>query len=122
MSVLRSITSAEVSSSFGTDTSKVPKASAGKTFGFLATNINGSVRYFHIFDKITAIQAGDVPAYSIPLPAGSAAQPTIVVISQDFFGPDGKYFNTGVAWGVSTTNATFTAATASDHNVMFHWA
>lgn len=108
---------------FGTVTKANAKASAGTVRSVAASNANASVRYLQLHNKATAPAATDVPLYSIVLPAGSASQPTLIVLGDDFFTAAGKAFGTGIGWAISTTRATFTdAATASDHAIHLHYS
>lgn len=82
-----------------------------------ATSINASLRYLQIFNQRTAPATGDTPVLVFPLPAGSATNPGYVSVTAADLGDDGLQATTGLAIGVSTTAATFTAATATDHIV-----
>lgn len=97
---------------FGTDIDIAVKTSPGLIFSLSANNANANARYLQIFNKASAPALNDVPIHSWLMPTG-----TQILIGSDFFGSNGAYCSTGVAVGVSTTNATFTAATAADHNV-----
>jgi len=101
---------------FASDVDVSAKAAAGNIFSAHAHNINASIRYLHIFNKASAPAGSDVPVFSFAIPAGTANQPGDRLIGTDFFGTAGYYLSTGVAYGVSTVNATFTAATTTDHN------
>ena len=52
---------------------------------------------------------------SIEVPPGGPSSPATVVLGEDILGR--MYFSTGVTVAWSTTEATFTAATASDHTL-----
>ena len=113
--------SPNLSSTFGSVTNANAKSTSGNLFGFSVTNENAAKRYFQLFNKSTQPSGGDTPIYSFPLPAGSGTVPSITTIGENFFGLSGKNFSSGISWGVSTTNATFTdSATASEHNVHVH--
>jgi hypothetical protein len=101
---------------FGTDVDLSVKASAGHICSVVATNINAAIRYLQIHNKATAPANPDVPILSIPISAGSATLATTLILGDDFFGRGGMALATGIAIGISTTNATFTAATTTDHN------
>lgn len=87
-----------------------------------ASNKNAAERYIQIFDKATAPIAGDVPiaAYPIPPLANSASGRFFRDYGQGF-DVGGLLLKNGLAWGVSTTAATYTAATATDHTVVATW-
>lgn len=93
------------------------KASAGSLLSVSATNINAAIRYLQVFNKATAPAGGDTAVFSFPIPAGSSTVPAVVSVARDFLGQNGHQFSTGIAVGVSTTAATFTAATTTDHVV-----
>lgn len=86
-----------------------------------ATNANAAVRYLQLYNKVTTPAGADRPLYSFPVPAGSATAPGEIIIDRTFFLDYPVKFSTGLIWAVSTTNTTYTAATASDHNVMLHY-
>lgn len=98
-----------------TDVDVSVKASAGNILSVTCSNINAAIRYLQIHNKATAPANPDVPIFSFAIPAGSATVPAMREIGRDFFGAGGYYLSTGIAIGVSTTAATFTAATTTDH-------
>lgn len=93
------------------------KASAGNLLSISCSNINAAIRYLQLHNKASAPSAGETATFSFPIPAGSGTAPSTVTIDRDFLGPNGHYFSTGIAVGVSTAAATFTAATTTDHVV-----
>lgn len=107
--------------SFGTLVTHITKASAGNVFSIAASNANAALRFFQIFNRSTALAGGETPIYSIPLPAGSATAPSVLVFDNTFFTEAGHNFATGITWGFSTTVATYTAATAADHTAHVHF-
>lgn len=109
--------SAEASTSFGALAVDTAKAAPGVVKSIYVSNMNAAVRYFQLHNKATDPVNTDVPLFSFPVPAGTATNPGTLILGQDFFTAIGTDFTTGVAWAVSSTNATLTLATASDHNV-----
>src|SRR3954452_22829039 len=105
------------STSFGTAVTAVARASAGAVVASYASNANAAVRYFQLHNVASALSGGETPITSIPIPAGTANNPGTPILMSEFYAPS-SYHGTGVTWAVSTTNATYTAATASDHNVI----
>jgi hypothetical protein len=93
------------------------KAAPGNLLSITASNINAAIRYLQIFNQTTAPVNPNVPVISIPMGAGSATAVTVVTLDQGFFGEGGLYLSAGIAIGLSTTAATFTAATTTDHSV-----
>lgn len=89
--------------------------------GFLvsvaAYNFNTAVRYLQVFDLNRAPASGDVPRMSFPIAAGSAVAPEKVELGDMILSKDGLYCAQGIALGISTAAATYTAATATDHMV-----
>lgn len=95
-------------------TKAVVKAAPGRVLHFYATNENASARWFQLHDKATDPAGTEVPIVSKKIPAGTAAVPGYL----EFRYVVPRRFSAGVAWAVSTTQATFTdAATASEHTV-----
>lgn len=103
--------------SFGTSAAVSVKAVPGMLFGVYATNQNAALRYFQVFNKSAAPATNDTPVWSFPIPAGTSTNPGVLQLPNNFFGDNGYYGSNGIAWGISTTRATFTAATAADHDV-----
>lgn len=102
--------------SIGAVTKRNVKPAPGAVGRLFASNRNAALRYFHIFAKATAPVNGDVPLESYEIPANN-------ILPLDInFGFNGMPVATGISWGISTTNATFTdSATASEHNVYLGW-
>lgn len=101
---------------FGTDVDLAVKTSAGNIYSIVATNINAAVRYIQIHNKASAPAGADVPILSLPIPAGTSTAPSERKYGSEIFGANGLYLSTGVSVGISTTEATFTAATTTDHD------
>ena len=108
--VLAATNVALTSSSLYGDVDVLAKNSAGNVYSVTACNLNAAIRYLQIHNRTTAPSNPNVPAISIPM-----VQNEKIVLGEDFFGTTGVYFDTGIAWGFSTTAATFTAATTTDH-------
>ncbi len=90
------------------------KASAGNLASLHVTNENAAVRFLMLFDKASAPIAADVPVLIFRIPIG-----TFQLIGEDFFGPNGSYFATGIAWGITSTDGNYVVAgpAAADHTV-----
>lgn len=101
---------------FGTDVDLSVKASPGNLFGIIATNASAVVKYLQLHNKVSAPTSTNVPVLSLPIPAGTANNPGMLSLDRSDFGPGGKYFSLGIAIGISTAEATFTAATTTDHD------
>jgi hypothetical protein len=100
---------------FLSDVDIAVKATAGNILSVTCSSMNEAVRYLQVHNKATAPAGGDVPIFSFSIPAGTSTQPAIKEVGREFFGDGGYYCATGIAVGVSTTAATFTASTTTDH-------
>lgn len=77
------------------------------------TNVNAAVRYLQFFNTLTAT---GTPVFSFPVSAGTAAAPGSLQLSGAYFG-NGFLFSAALTWGISTSAATYVAATAADHTL-----
>lgn len=84
----------------------------------MATNANTSKRYLQIFDQLADLAGSEVPTHCFEIPPGSASASAQLFLDKSFLGGGtGLALLTGLVWGISTTQATYTAATAADHIV-----
>jgi hypothetical protein len=90
-------------------TTAVVKASPGKVFSATIVNTSGSDRYIQFFDQTTVVTGGETAKYKCIIPAGGA-----LIIGTDFFGQNGKEFDSGIVIANSTTLPTYTAGSAGD--------
>lgn len=96
------------------------KAATGSVVYARITNANAAARYFQIHNKASAASGGDTALRSYIIPAGTAAQPAVLELTQeDFAGP--VVCSTGVTWAISTAATTYTAATASEHTINLNY-
>lgn len=86
------------------------KASTGNIFSVYCHNLSGADRWLQLHNTATTPGGGAVPALSFYIPAGG-----VVEKGNDFFTLEGTNFATGIAFACSTTEGTYTAATATDH-------
>jgi len=86
------------------------KASTGNVFAVHMFNTTGNIRYLQLHNTATTPGGAAVPVYSFLVPANGAT-----LVDSSFFGANGMNFSTGIAFACSTTQGTYTAATASDH-------
>lgn len=100
---------------FGTSVAIAAKTSAGSIKSFYVLNTNAAARYLQIHNKASAPASTEVPVFSFYIPPTTG----VVEIGTEFFGENGLFLSTGIAIGVSTTQGTFTAATAADHVVNY---
>lgn len=85
------------------------KATPGNVKAVYCHNINAAARYVQLHNTATTPAGGAVPLYTFLVPAQSS-----ITIGDTFFGEHGAHFTTGIAFAFSTTEATYTAATAAD--------
>lgn len=86
------------------------KASAGNLFSVYCQNNSTGTRYLQLFNTATTPGAGATPLFTFLVPGSG-----VLLMDSLFFGQGGYYFATGIAFAISTTQATYTAATATDH-------
>lgn len=110
----------EVASFFdaiGADVDISVKGSAGYLLSVVVTNTNAAVRFLQLHNKASAPTNPDVPVMSIKIPIGAGSSVPPLLLDRGFFGEGGRFCSTGIAIGISTTEATFTAATVTDHDI-----
>lgn len=88
------------------------KATAAHLYSAYAETTNAGKRYLQFFNTTTTPTAGNVPVLSFLIPAGSSCS-----YGTEHFGPNGQPFTSGLAYGISTTPLTYTAATAGEQIV-----
>lgn len=91
------------------------KVTPGNLMALSCSNANAAVRFLQIHNRIVAPINADAPVAAWPIPAGSANSPGYVSLSVLDFGNAGFACAAGISIGISTTLATYTAATASEH-------
>ena len=92
------------------------KADPGTVLSLRATNVNAAARYLQIHNTTAAPTAGAVPLRTYVIPAGTATNPAILHLARDYFSSQ-LYCGVGITFAFSTTRATYTAATAADHEL-----
>lgn len=112
--------SSTVSAVFGTAISANVKNGAGQLFAISISSIDTNLVYFQIFNKASAPATNDVPIYSFPVGAATATSPSWVIMNESFFGLSGRQFTTGISWGISSVNATYTASVDATSNFNVH--
>lgn len=96
-------------SNLGANATLNVKAAAGNVYAVKVHNINASARYIQLHNTATTPGGGAVPLITALVPASSE-----LLLGREFFGDSGIHFNTGIAFAFSTTEATYTAGTATD--------
>lgn len=99
------------------DNAVTAKASAGWLLSLAITN-EGAAGYFQVFNKASDPVGADVPVLSIPIGGGTTAPIDVVRTREALAG--GKRFATGIAYGWSSTKATYTAAAFSGAVSLFY--
>ncbi len=97
------------------------KASPGNLYTLSCINMGTAKKYLQVFNKTTAPTGADTPVRVFPVPAGDNSQDGFLFIRQQEVGGGGIPLAAGIAWGISTTATTFTAATASETILGFRW-
>lgn len=91
------------------------KASAGKVYNFIATNVANQTRYVKFYDKATAPNpTTDSPDYIIPLQNGQ----TITLA----LGVSPFYFHNGISFAIVTSATNDGAVGAGDVVLSFTWS
>lgn len=80
------------------------KASGGWLMGGIYENRGAALAYFQIFNKASIPVLADVPVLSFGLAVGER-----FALTKDMLGGTGLVFATGIAFGVSSTQTTFTS-------------
>lgn len=103
---------------FGDTISGNVKATAGQLGMVRVTNRSAVVKYL-----ILANSTGSLATVrgSWEIPAGTTNLPGLLELGVDNLGPNGENFDTGISFGISTTNGSYVAGTAADHNVSFRY-
>ena len=101
--------------SLGAATAGFAKAAAGNVLACSFTNSGATGRWVQLFNKASApTSPTEIPIACWWLPASST-----LIVGEDFFVGSGLYCSLGIAWGVSSTYATYTSTsvTAAEHIV-----
>ncbi len=86
------------------------KATPGNVFAIQCHNTTAGTLYFLLHN--TATTSSGAPLYGVQVPPTST-----VIVGEDFFGSAGMHFSTGIAFGMSTSETTYTAAAAATDHV-----
>ena len=86
--------------------------------GIYATSSESVPTFMQFFDSATAPSTGATPVLCFEIPASNGTSSGQIILDELFF-YGGFDFTNGLAWGISSTKATFTAVTTpSDHIVI----
>jgi hypothetical protein len=83
------------------------KATAGVVVSLTCINTTSTIRYMMLHNSTTTSSGAPQEQFLVP---GF----TQIVIGTDYFTTAGKWFSTGICFGISTTVNTYTAASATD--------
>jgi len=103
-------------SDIGANNTAAVKAAEGAVNALSCINTNASIRYLQLFDSTTALVGSEVPVEVFLIPASNQ-----VVIGEDYFSRFGRWFGTGIIFGFSTTQNTFTAGVAGDQTTIIQF-
>lgn len=101
----------------GTLATELVKSSSGKVFSASCTNLNALGRYLQIHNTAAALTGGEAPQLSKLVP-GNGAQ---LILGSEWFTAFGEGYSTGITFAFSTTENTYTAATAADQSTEIRW-
>lgn len=97
----------DLDTSAALEASSVTKATAGVLYGFSASNTNATGHWIQFFNSATVPADATVPILEFQIGAEGTA-------SAEW--PKGRFFSTGIAWCISSTNGTKTVAGATALN------
>lgn len=80
-------------------------------------NKSTSIRYLQLFNRSINPTAGTIPLISHVLAPGEKYTLGVTDLGSN----DGMSFSVGIAWGFSTTEATFTAGSPTDVSIEINW-
>nr|MDZ8022061.1 hypothetical protein [Nostoc sp. SerVER01] len=106
----------------GTASSGFLKGSAGIIYTMSVINTGSAKKYLLLFNKNTTPNSSDTIARVFPVPSGDSTQDGFLFIGQQEIGGGGISLSAGLAWMISTSPTTPTAATASETILGFRWA
>lgn len=115
--IAQSYTPATIFTRWTASNGDVISGTPARVTGFYVHNKTTSLRYFQLFNRTAALSGGAVPIIS------RAILPSTVysVETSQLGSGDGFTFGVGLAWGVSTTEATYTAGLTTDVSVEIYW-
>lgn len=110
---------------YGATSSGVIKSSPGQLYAIeaIVSEAENAFNYLQFFNRTTAPAAGNTPVYSFRMYTPAAATtglPDRLILDKSFFCHGGKYFSTGISWGLSSTAATYTAVLGATVELHVH--
>jgi hypothetical protein len=99
--------------------SAVAKPANGYVCSFYVFNLNATVRYFILWDRVTLTTGGEVPGATSANDMIIAIPPSGGFVALgDIFSQEALDFTNGIVWSISTSRATNTlTSTPTDHDV-----
>lgn len=116
-SVGNSFKSPTVFARWGTSTVDTVSTTPSRVTGLVIHNRSVGTRFLQFFNRTTNPPAATVPLWSIAIAPGER----LILNARDLGGNDGLAFSTGLAWAMSTTEGTYTAATPSETSLILYW-
>lgn len=95
---------------------KNAKNTAGVVTSVYGSNRNAALRYLQLHNTATVPGAGAVPLISIGVLPNAVNPGQSIIFDDALFSQGGVFFSLGIAYAWSTTEGTYTAATAADHS------
>lgn len=94
------------------------KATPANVYAVYVTSGTNAIRYFQMFNQATVAVLGQTPVASYPLGSVAAGGIAVLQLSSPDFAPS-RYFSTGLAVAISSTQGTLGTAsiTAADYNI-----
>lgn len=104
---------------FGAGTGAAVKTSAGAVYSVYVTSGTAAVRYFQLFNGTSTPAVGGTPVASYPMGSVPAGGLSVLQLDTTHFAPY-RYFSTGIAWAMSSTQGTLGTASVTAADLSVH--
>lgn len=115
--IAQSYTSPNYFAKWGVSAGDTISGTPARVTGMCVWNKSNSIRYIQLFNRTTNATAGAVPIFSRVL----APNEKYTLNNLDMGSNDGFVFSTGLAWGFSTTEGTYTAGATTEVSIDLFW-